>query len=48
MVWAITVYVWPDAGIVTSGKAPTLDLAKAEFPRSWLTWVNQVENGCSR
>jgi hypothetical protein len=23
--WAITVYVWPDAGVVTRGKAPTLD-----------------------
>jgi hypothetical protein len=28
--WSITVYVWPDAGIVASGKAPTLDQAKAE------------------
>ena len=29
--WSITVYVWPDASIVTSGRAPTLDQAKAEF-----------------
>ena len=37
--WAITVYVWPDAGIVTSGKTPTLDQAKAEFQRSWIAWT---------
>jgi hypothetical protein len=43
--WSITVY---DAGIVTSGKAATLDQAKAAFRGSLLAWVNQVENGCSR
>jgi hypothetical protein len=34
--WSITVYVRPDAGIVTSGKAATLDQAKAEFQRNWI------------
>jgi hypothetical protein len=29
----ITVYVRPDSGIVTSGKVPTIDDAKAEFQR---------------
>jgi hypothetical protein len=37
--WAITVYVWPDAGITTSGKAPTLERAKGEFQRSWIAWT---------
>ena len=40
--WSITVYVWPDAGIVTSGKAPTLDQAKAEFQRNWIAWSKQA------
>ena len=40
--WSITVYVWPDAGIVTSGTAPTLDQAKAEFQRSWIAWSKQA------
>ena len=39
--WSITVYVWPDAGIPTSGKAPTLDQAKAEFQRNWLAWTRR-------
>ena len=37
--WTIMVYVWPDAGIATSGKAPTLDAAKAAFQSSWLAWT---------
>jgi hypothetical protein len=40
--WAITVYVWPDAGIATSGKAATLDQAKAEFQRNWIAWSKQA------
>jgi hypothetical protein len=36
--WSITVYVWPDAGIATSGKAATLDQAKAEFQRGSARW----------
>jgi hypothetical protein len=40
--WSITVYVWPDAGIVTSGKAATLDQAKAEFQRNWIAWSKQA------
>jgi hypothetical protein len=40
--WSITVYVWPDAGIVTSGRAPTLDQAKAEFQRSWIAWSKRA------
>jgi hypothetical protein len=39
--WSITVYVWPDAGIATSGKAATLDQAKAEFQRNWIAWSKQ-------
>ena len=39
--WSITVYVWPDSGVVTSGKAATLDQAKAEFQRSWIAWSKQ-------
>jgi hypothetical protein len=39
--WAITVNVWPDAGIVTSGAAPTFDQAKAEFQRNWIAWTKQ-------
>ena len=42
--WSITVYVWPDAGIPTSGKAPTLDQAKAEFQRNWLAWTRRKTN----
>jgi hypothetical protein len=33
----------PMAGIVTNGKVPTLDQAKAEFERSWLTWAKLSE-----
>jgi hypothetical protein len=33
--WSITVYVNPNLGIVTSGRAPSLDGAKAEFLRNW-------------
>ena len=40
--WSITVYVWPDAGIATSGKAATLDQAKAEFQRNWIAWSKQA------
>jgi hypothetical protein len=29
--WSVTVYVNPKAGIVTSGKVPTLAVAKAKF-----------------
>jgi hypothetical protein len=42
--WSITVYVWPDAGIATSGKALTAQ-AKAKFQRSWLAWMKQREAG---
>jgi hypothetical protein len=33
--WSITVYVNPNLDIVTSGRTPSLDEAKAQFPRSW-------------
>jgi hypothetical protein len=33
--WSITVYVDPRAGIVTSGKVPTLEEAKARFRTIW-------------
>ena len=33
--WSIVVYVHPERGIVTSGKAPTLERAKEAFRRSW-------------
>jgi hypothetical protein len=39
--WSVTVYVDPMAGIVTSGRVPTLDQAKAEFQRSWIAWTKQ-------
>jgi hypothetical protein len=35
----ITVYVWPDAGIVTSGKTARIDQAKAAFQRSLFAWT---------
>jgi hypothetical protein len=34
------VYVDPLAGIVTSGKVPTLDAAKAQFEASWRRWLD--------
>jgi hypothetical protein len=37
--WSITVYVNPRTGIVTSGKVPTLDEAKAEFETAWHRWL---------
>ena len=33
--WSITVYVDPALGIRTSGRAPSLDEAKAQFLASW-------------
>jgi hypothetical protein len=33
--WSITVYVNPMLGIVTSGRAPTIEEAKAQFLASW-------------
>ena len=33
--------VRPDAGNATSGKAATLDQAKAEFQRNWIAWSKQ-------
>jgi hypothetical protein len=33
--WSITVYVHPNAGIVTSGKVASLEQAKADFRQSW-------------
>ena len=33
--WSITVYVDPKRGIITSGRAPTLEEAKAQFLTSW-------------
>jgi hypothetical protein len=33
--WSITVYVNPMLGIVTSGRAPTIEEAKAQFLTSW-------------
>ena len=41
--WSITVYVHPDAGITTSGKASTLDRVKAEFQRSWTACKSRAE-----
>ena len=38
MQWSWSI-LWPDAGIVTSGHATTLDQAKAEFQRNWLAWM---------
>jgi hypothetical protein len=33
--WSIKVYVNPALGIRTSGRAPSLDEANAQFLRSW-------------
>jgi hypothetical protein len=33
--WSITEYVDPAHGIVTNGRVPTLDEAKAQFKSSW-------------
>jgi hypothetical protein len=33
--WSITVYINPMLGIVTSGRAPTLEEAKVQFLASW-------------
>jgi hypothetical protein len=33
--WSITVYVNPKLGITTSGRAPSIDQAKAQFLASW-------------
>jgi hypothetical protein len=33
--WSITVYVNPKLGIITSGRAPTIEEAKAQFLASW-------------
>ena len=33
--WSITVYVDPKRGIITSGRAPTLEEAKAQFLANW-------------
>jgi hypothetical protein len=43
---SIIVYVDPLAGIVTSGKVPTLNAAKAQFEtawRQWLAWAKLAE-----
>ena len=37
--WSVTVYVNPEAGIVTSGKALTLAVAKAQFETAWRRWL---------
>src|SRR3984893_7079505 len=33
--WAITIYVNPQLGIPTSGRAPSLEQAKAQFLANW-------------
>jgi hypothetical protein len=33
--WAITIYVTPKLGITTSGRAPSLEQAKAQFLTNW-------------
>ena len=33
--WSITLYIDPKLGIVTSGRAPTIEEAKAQFLASW-------------
>jgi len=33
--WAITIYVNPQLGITTSGRAPSLEQAKAQFLANW-------------
>ena len=36
--WSVSLYVPPAAGIVTSGKVPTLDEAKTQFETAWQHW----------
>ena len=43
----ITVYVRPDSGIVTSGKVPTINDAKAEFQRD-ASYRGYKVNGIAR
>jgi hypothetical protein len=33
--WSITVYINPNLGIATSGRAPTMNEAKEHFLRNW-------------
>ena len=33
--WAITIYINPQLGIITSGHAPSLERAKAQFLTNW-------------
>jgi hypothetical protein len=33
--WSITVYINPNLGITTSGRAPTMNEAKEHFLRNW-------------
>jgi hypothetical protein len=37
--WSVTVYVNPKAGIVTSGNALTLAVAKVQFETAWRQWL---------
>ena len=43
--WSISVYVNPKLGITTSGRAPTLDEAKAQFLRNWQKCQAAAEEG---
>jgi hypothetical protein len=36
--WSITVFVGSQPGIVTNGRAPTIEQAKAQFLENWLKY----------
>jgi hypothetical protein len=38
----------PRTGIITSGKVPTLDAAKAQFEGAWQRWLDWVQTAGSK
>ena len=44
--WSITVYVNPNLDIVTSGRTPSLDEAKAQFLRNWQKCQQRPNGDC--
>ena len=43
--WSITVYVEPNAGVVTNARVPTLEEAKTQFRENWVKWKQQTTAG---
>jgi hypothetical protein len=46
--WSVVIYVPPVAGIVTSGKALTLAVAKTQFESAWKQWLPGLIISCAR